>query len=174
MRRLARKDFLGSQFDAGKNEDCSQQGTGDGADGIKSLRKIQAAFRAVRIAELRNKRIRGSLQKGKAAGNDEQCEQKKRVTAGQRSGPEKERSRGKEQQADYESRFVTGALHHQRRGNRQEKISHVERRLHESGLKTRNRKRLHELANQNVIQIIGDAPEKKQRGDQNERNDLPG
>jgi hypothetical protein len=40
--------------------------------------------------------------------------------------------------------------------------------LHKAGLQARNGKGLHELANQNVVEVVGHPPKKEQRGDQDE------
>jgi len=39
-------------------------------------------------------------------------------------------------------------------------------------LKAGNLKRLHELADENVVQVVGNAPQEKQKGHQDERRQL--
>src|SRR3974390_1511845 len=46
---LACRDLIRSQLDAGKNENRADQGAGNGAQRIKSLRKIQPSLRSIGI-----------------------------------------------------------------------------------------------------------------------------
>src|SRR5262249_46389495 len=62
--------FRAGELDAGKKKHRTDQRRGNIPEGVKRLRKVQPAFRAFWIAELRDKRVRGSLQKRKSAGHD--------------------------------------------------------------------------------------------------------
>src|SRR5579859_1202994 len=168
------RDIRFGEFHARKNEDSANQRSRNGTDGIKGLGKIQAAFGTLRITELRNERIRGGFEERKPAGHHEQRTQEKFVTSGERRRPEEERSGREQQQPSDKSRFVARALHQKRRRNGQYEVAHIKGALHKSGLKPRNLKGLHELADEHVVEIVGNAPEKKQEGNQEERRELAG
>src|SRR5260370_1941357 len=108
------------------------------------------------------------LQERKAAGDHKQSEEKETVTAGERGGPEEESAGSKKSQAGHESRLVSRAAHYKCSGHGQQKISQVKSGLHQTGLEPRYRERLHEMTDQDVIKIVGNAPKKEQDGDQNE------
>jgi len=57
-------------------------------------------------------------------------------------------------------------LAHQKRGRHsQQKISQVKSGLHQSSLEARDGEGLHEVADQDVIEIVRNAPEEKQHSD---------
>src|SRR5215467_7332938 len=60
---LAGRDLLGAQLDAREDEYRSNQNASDRSHRVKRLRKIQPPLGCIRIAQLRDERIRGCLQK---------------------------------------------------------------------------------------------------------------
>src|SRR5208337_4183311 len=172
MRRLARRNFLSIQVNAGKDKYRADQRPGNRAQRIERLREIQTALRTVGIAELGNKRVGSRLQEGEPAGDDKEREQKESVTSGLRRRPKQECACGKKQQAHDETRFVACSLHHEARGNRQKEITQVEGGLHQTSLKAGNLEGLHEVPDEDVVQVIGDSPEEEKCGDENKGNDL--
>src|SRR5260221_9010882 len=108
------------------------------------------------------------------AGDYDQREEKDAVAAVKRRGPEQECASSEKNKARDETRLVSRAAHEERGGHGQQEISQVKSGLHQAGLKARDGKRLHEMADQDVVEIVRNAPEKKQDGDKNERNEMSG
>ncbi len=72
--------------------------------------------------------------------------------------PEQKCSRTEEKQSRDEAHLVA-KLSHQQRGRRgNQKISQIKRGLHQARLESRNRKRRHELAYQDVVQVVRNSP----------------
>src|SRR5882757_4459243 len=111
MTGLLYGDLLRRQLDPGKNEHRADQGSRDCTYWIKRLCEIQTAFRAVRIAQLGDEGIRCSLQERQAAGDYEQRQKKKSITASQRRGPEQKRASSEKYKPDDETRFVSNTAH---------------------------------------------------------------
>src|SRR5260221_5436633 len=108
------------------------------------------------------------------AGDYDQREEKDAVAAVKRRGPEQECASSEKNKARDETRLVSRAAHEERRGHGQQEISQVKSGLHQAGLKARDGKRLHEMADQDIIQNVRNAPEKKQHRNENERNEMSG
>src|SRR5271167_1020243 len=64
------------------------------------------------------------------------------------------------------------AFHNQSRGSGQKEIAHIKGGLHQASLKAGNCERLHEVANQDVIEIVRNAPQEEKCGDEDEGNDI--
>ena len=123
---------------------------------------------------MRDERIGGGFEEGEAAGDDEEGEEEETVTAGDGGGPEEEGTRGVEQKSDDETGFVAGALHHECGGDGEEEVAHIESGLHEAGLKAGDGERLHEMADEDVVEIVGNAPEEEEGGDEDEGEEMSG
>ena len=95
--------------------------------------------------------------------------QEKAIFAGVCRGKEEKAPGRKQKQAGEESRFIAAAFHEETRRQREQKIAQVERRLHQSSLEPANLERLHELPDEHVVQVIGNAPEKEQPGNEHKR-----
>ena len=134
--------------------------------------KIQAAFGAVRVAQLGDEGIRCGFEEGEAAGDYEQSEEKKAVATGEGSWPKEESTHSEKNEAGDETGFVSSAAHQKSGGHGQQKIAHVKRGLHQAGLESRDREGLHEMTDQDVVEIVGNAPEEKQDGDEDERDQM--
>src|SRR5271157_2729859 len=169
---LERVNLRRSQFHTGENEYGADQDPGDRAQRVEGLREIETPFRTLGISQLCNERIGGSFQKRKTAGNHEKRHEEKKVLSAQRCRPEQETSQSVQEQPSHKTRFVPESAHQQSRGDGQQKVPQVESRLHQPRLEPVNRKRLHELPDQDIVQIIGNSPQKEQRRHQNERKDV--
>jgi hypothetical protein len=108
------------------------------------------------------------LKKPKPAGDNEQGEEKERVAPRHRGGIKEEGSACEKQKADEKSALVSEAAHDKGCGDGQQKVTEVESRLNETSLEAVDLERLHELPNKNVIEIVGDCPQKKQSRHQKE------
>src|ERR1700730_8007472 len=93
MARLLVSDLLRAQLDAGKDEDGTDQCSGDGANGIESLGEIQASFGAVRFTQLGDEGIGRRLEERKTTGDYEESEEKEAIAAGEGGWPEQESAR---------------------------------------------------------------------------------
>ena len=88
--RLQGIDLRGTQFHSRKNECRADQDTGDGAERIERLREVKPSFRALRVTQLRDERVRSRFQKRQSAGDDKEGEQEKNIASRQRGRPEQE------------------------------------------------------------------------------------
>ena len=127
------------------------------------MREIQALLRRSGITQDRDEGVRAGFQKGQAASDDEERKQEESVALHDRSGPKEQGARAEEEQADHQTSLVAVLAHDQRGGQGQQKIAQVESGLNQAGLEAVHLKRFHELLNEHVVQIAGDAPEEKQR-----------
>ena len=118
---------------------------------------------------MQSKGARRRLKKRQPAGDHEQRRQKEPVFANDRRRPKQQASRAVETKPHENPGLVPCAPHQLRSRHRQQKISQVESKLHQARLKPIDLERLHKLANQNVIEVVGHAPQKEERCHQNER-----
>ena len=113
-----------------------------------------------------DERIGRSFQERKATGDYKERNQEKCVTPNDCRGPEQECSGSKERKTDDESGFVSESPHDQAGRNCEYEISGIKGGLNQSRLEPVNFERLHELADQNVVEIVWDAPEEEQGSNQ--------
>ena len=138
------------------------------ADRVEGLGEVEPPHGAFGIAKLSDQRIGSRLKKGEPAGDDKESQQEQVITSDIGGGPEKESSRAVEQQPSHQAELIATALHHHRRGNGEGKVTDIECRLHQAGLQTLQLEGLHELADEHVVQVVGDSPQQEQSGDQKE------
>src|SRR6266404_1162458 len=89
---------------------------------------------------------------------------KKGIAPSHSSWPEQERPSSKKYESRNESRLIAQLAHQQGSWHGQQKVSHVKRRLDQSCLETRNRKGLHKVADEHIIEIVGNSPKEEQSG----------
>jgi hypothetical protein len=65
------------------------------------------------------------------------------------------------------------AAHDQSSRYSEEKVAQIKSRLHQTRFHAIQRKALHELADQYIVQIVGHAPHEEQRSDQTKGQKLP-
>src|SRR4029077_7162556 len=123
---LARRHLLRRQFHTRKNEDRSDQDTGNTAQRIERLGEIQPPFRTVGVSQLRNKRVGGGFKKRKTAGDHKQRQQKELIPPGQGGRPKQESAQRVQDQPGDKARLIAGPSHQQGRGHGQQEIAHVE------------------------------------------------
>ena len=169
---LHRDDLPLVELDPREDEHRSDQRAADSAQGIERLREVQAPFRSGRIAQLRDERVRARFQKAQPRRDHEQRHQEEAVLAHNRSRPEQQGSRAVEQQPDHQAELVTAPAHDQSRRHRHREVPQVKSRLKQPRLGAGDLKRLHELADQNVVQVVGNRPQEEQRRDQHEREQV--
>src|ERR1700683_216105 len=171
MLRLERGDLGGGEFDAGEDEDRSEESTGNGAERIEGLREVEAALRGARVAHLRDEGVGGGFKEREAAGDDEQRNEEIRVAVGERGRPEEEGAGSEEAEADEDSGLVAEAAHDERGRQREQKIAHVKGELDETGLEAADGEGLHELADEDVVEVVGNGPKEEEPGDDDEERE---
>ena len=156
-----------SQLHAGKNKDRPKQSRRNRAQRVKRLRKIQPPLARPRRPQLRNEWIRRRLKKRQPASNHEQRGQKKHVQVRLRRRPEHQAPRSQQALAPSDPGLVSKPPHQLRpQESPAENIPGKMPDLHQPRrIRPINVERLHELANQNVVEIVRNRPKKKQRGD---------
>ena len=174
MRGLERGDLVGAELDARKDEDGAEEGSGDGAEGVESLRKIEAAFGGAGIAHFRDEGVGGGFKKREAAGDDEEGDEEIRVAIGERGGPEEQRAGAKEAEAGEDAGFVSRFASDKAGGDGEQEIAEIEGRLHESGLEAADGEGLHELADENVVEVVGNRPQEEECGNGEEDGEASG
>ena len=171
---LLRGDLSVAEFDAGKDEDGSDEAGGDGAERIEGLREVEAALTGAGWAELGDEGVGAGLKKGEAAGNDELRDKEEGVEAGLRGGIEHPAAGAEEDEAGDNAGFVTEAAHELRGGDGEREVAEVEPDLDAGGAGAVEVERLHELADENVVEVVGNGPKKEEHGDDEERQEASG
>ena len=146
----------------------------DGAERVEGLREVQPSLGGPRVAQHGDERVRPGLQESQPAGDHEQSEQEEAVMPHHGRGPEQKCAGAVEQQAGHQPRLVAVLPHDQRRRHGQQEVPHVEGRLEQSRLEAAHLERLHELLDQDVVQVVGDTPEEEQRRHQDEGQRVAG
>ncbi len=152
----------------GENKLAADQHSGNGSQGVERLGKIQASLGGFRIAHRDDHRIGRGLQKGQAAGNDKQRQQKIAVFVRQRRRIEQARAQAIQQQPNDHCHFITKAFHRHRSRYRERKITEIERGLDPARREVTQDKGLLELGDQDVIEVVRHAPHEKQADDQHQ------
>ncbi len=158
-RRFKPRNLVLVQFDSGKYEDGSSENANHSAQGVKRLGEIEPALGILGIAQHRDERVGSRLKESCATGDHEQGKKKKGILLAQSRRPKEKGSGAIEKQTDHQSGLVPISSHHQGGGHRHKEISQEEGKLDQRRLVACKFKRLHELLNQNVIQVAGDTPE---------------
>ncbi len=171
---LERRDLRRIVLNPRKNEDGSDQHPGDRTERVECLREVQSPLGSPRVAQHGDERIRAGLQKAQPAGDHEQSEEEQAVVPDHGRGPEQQCARAVQQQTRHQPRLVAEPAHDQGGRHRQKEVPHVERRLDQPGLKTAHLERFHELLDQDIVQVVGNAPKKEQCRDQHEGQSIPG
>jgi hypothetical protein len=161
--------LLRCELNAGEDENRAPQYAADGAQGLKAWEKFRRRAALSGEPNWATKGLEAVSRKESPLAMTKSAKEEETVASEDSGRPEKKASAGKEKQPHDDAEFVPHFAHQQRSGNGQQKITHVEGRLHQPGLKTGDGERLHELADENVVQIAGNSPKKKQRGHQEER-----
>ncbi len=148
----------------------ADQHAGNRAQRVERLRKVQAPRRAIGRTEDGHQRVGRGFQECQAAGDHEQRQQEQPVGVHLRSRIEQEGAAGVQQQAQHHRGLVAVAAHEHRRRHGKHEIAHVERALHQPGLQIGQLERLLELLDQDVVEVVGHAPQKEQADNQQQGN----
>ena len=159
-------------FDARQDEIASDQNAGQRAERIGRLRPVQPPRRARRIAKLAHQRIGRCLQKGQPRRDHEQAEQEQLIDPGRRRRIEEQRAGAIEQQPQHDRRLVAITPHHHRGGHREQEIAEIEDLLDKAGLEIAEREGLAKLRDQDVVQVVGHAPQEEQADRDDERGEI--
>lgn len=158
------RQFLRRVFYARKDQRPADKWRKEGPQPVKGLREIQTPGRASGVAHHGDIRIGGRFQKGEAGRDHEQRAQEKRETPrlGRR---EKQQGAQRIQRETGNNAVLESEPAHDHAGRQgQQEIAKIEGGLHQAGLHTAQIKRLLKLLDQDVIKVVRDRPEKKQRG----------
>ena len=115
-----------------------------------------------------DERVGAGFKKTEAAGDDEQREEEERIASGHCSRIEQKCSSGVEDKASKKSSLISETAHDQSGGDSKQKVTKIKGGLHQARFKPADLEGLHELANENIIQVVGDGPEKEQSRHQEE------
>src|ERR1700735_677067 len=100
-------NLIGLELDAGEDEDGTEEGSADGAEGIEGLGEVETALRGARVAHLRDEGVGGGSKKRETAGEDEERDEEIRVAVDECGGPEEERTGAEEAEAGEDAGFVS-------------------------------------------------------------------
>ena len=159
-------------FDARENEARSQHRRDDGADRVERLRDIQASRCGSRRSEHGHVRIRGHLEHTLTARQHEQRRQEEWVPARRRCRLKQQRPQRAQAKADQYSTPISKPAHQPACRQRHDEISTEERGLDQRRLKVTQVERLFQVRNEHVVEVDTERPQKEERRDQHERNDV--
>ncbi len=129
---------------------------------MKACEKLSLLTELSGSPKLRNKGIGACLEKPETAGDNKERHKKQWIASSGCGREKKKCAAGVKNQAEDKTGLIAKAAHHKSRGNREDKVSEIESRLDETRLKARNLERLHELADENIVQVIGYRPKEEQ------------
>ncbi len=92
--------------------------------------------------------------------------EKQRIGAQGRGGVEEKRAESVQAEPDEQRRLVAETPHAEARGNGEQEVAAVKGALNEAGPEVRELKGILELLDENVVEVIGDAPKEKEAGDE--------
>ncbi len=156
-------------FDTRQDEVLPHPQAGQRAQGIEGLGQVEAKGGMLFVAQDGHQGIGRGFQEGQARGDDEQGAQQPGILPDFRAGPEGEGAEGEDDEAGDHGRLVAEAPHQQAGGYRHDEVAGVKRLLHQAGFEVGEDEGLLELWDQDVVEIVGHAPEKEQGGDQYDR-----
>jgi hypothetical protein len=162
VRLVAREDQLAAEHDAG-----------DRAERVERLCEIQPAFRPRRIAERGDQGVGRCLEKRQPAGDDEERAEEEAVGPRLCRRVEEERAHAIEDEPGDHRGLVAKRLGEARRRKSKGEIADIEGGLHQSRLKIAEHERLLELRDQHIVEAVGEPPEEKQAGDEQQREAVP-
>ena len=144
----------------------ADQYPGDRAERVEGLRQVQTARGTLCGPDDGHQRVGGGLEERKPTRDDEQRAQEEPIGAQRRGRVEEEGAGGIQEEADEESRLVAEAPHTEARRNREQEIAGVEGALHEAGAEVRQLEDFLELLDEDVVEVVGDAPQKEEADDE--------
>ena len=131
---------------------------------VKGLREIQTPGRAAGVAHHGDIRIGRRFQKGETRRDHEQRAQEKRETPRLGRREKQQGAQRVQRETDNNAVLESEAAHDHAGWQGQQEIAKIEGGLHQAGLHASQIQRLLKLLDQDVIKIVRDRPEKKQRG----------
>ena len=158
------------ELDSGEDKQGSDETGGDGAEGVEGLGEIEAAFAGGGGAELGDEGVGGSFKEGQATGDHELSDEEKTVKAHLRGGVEEQAAGSEENEAGDDAELVAEFVHELASGDGEQEVTKIEPDLDASRAGAVDLKRLHELADEDVIEVVGDGPEEEEGGDYQERD----
>src|SRR6185437_3520941 len=144
---------------------------GDRAQRVEGLSEVEPPLGALGRAEHGDEGVGGSLEKREAARDHEERKEEEAIRAQVGGRVEEKGAQREERQPDDDARLVPVAAHEEPRGDREQEVAEIKRGLHQTGLEVRELERLLELADQDIVEIVGDPPEEKETDDEHERQD---
>ena len=139
---------------------------------IEGLREVQSARRGLFRTKRQDERIGGRFEKSESEGQDveRQAEEHETLLRGCRN--EQECADGVECQTEQNAFFITEFSDEQGRRNRHRSVAAVEGELHHRRLGRRQFHHGLKRCHHRVCDVIGEAPEGEQRGDENEGDEI--